>query len=58
MKKKFKNKNKNKKKSSSELKKNESFQNKQCVICSQPANGIHFGVISCEGCKVIFVNLI
>ena len=23
-----------------------------CVVCGDLANGIHFGVTSCEGCKV------
>lgn len=23
-----------------------------CAICSDIGNGIHFGVITCEGCKV------
>ena len=23
-----------------------------CAICSDVGNGIHFGVITCEGCKV------
>ncbi len=26
----------------------------QCSVCKQPANGIHFGVVSCEGCKGFF----
>ena len=26
----------------------------QCTICELPANGIHFGVLSCEGCKGFF----
>jgi len=25
-----------------------------CAICSDVGNGIHFGVITCEGCKVRF----
>ena len=24
----------------------------QCVVCQDLANGIHFGAVSCEGCKV------
>ena len=23
-----------------------------CVVCHDVANGIHFGAITCEGCKV------
>ena len=23
-----------------------------CVVCQDVANGIHFGAITCEGCKV------
>jgi len=25
-----------------------------CVVCHDVANGIHFGAITCEGCKVSF----
>ena len=24
-----------------------------CAVCGDVANGVHFGVVSCEGCKVI-----
>ena len=24
-----------------------------CVVCSDVGNGIHFGALTCEGCKVI-----
>ena len=27
---------------------------KLCMVCSDIANGIHFGVVSCEGCKKFF----
>ena len=23
-----------------------------CTVCHDVANGVHFGVVSCEGCKV------
>ena len=23
-----------------------------CVVCHDVANGVHFGIVSCEGCKV------
>lgn len=23
-----------------------------CAVCGDVANGVHFGVVSCEGCKV------
>jgi hypothetical protein len=26
---------------------------KTCKVCSQKASGLHFGVNTCEGCKVI-----
>ena len=29
-----------------------SFQFGKCRICSDDATGIHYGVTSCEGCKV------
>ena len=25
----------------------------QCKVCRQKASGVHFGVNTCEGCKVI-----
>jgi len=32
----------------------------KCKVCYEKATGIHYGVISCEGCKVNFfkINLI
>ena len=24
----------------------------QCVVCLDLANGVHFGAVTCEGCKV------
>lgn len=29
-----------------------------CAICSDVGNGIHFGVVTCEGCKVRLFELI
>jgi len=29
-----------------------------CAICSDVGNGIHFGVITCEGCKVRSLELL
>ncbi len=26
----------------------------QCLVCSSPSSGIHFGVVTCEGCKGFF----
>ena len=26
-----------------------------CVVCSDLANGVHFGAVTCEGCKVVSV---
>ena len=30
------------------------FQFGKCRICSDEATGIHYGVCTCEGCKVLF----
>ena len=29
-----------------------------CAICSDVGNGVHFGVITCEGCKVRLFELL
>lgn len=29
----------------------------KCRVCKSDATGIHYGVSSCEGCKVIFLNV-
>jgi hypothetical protein len=30
----------------------EIFKRFQCQVCKAPSSGIHFGAITCEGCKV------
>lgn len=30
--------------------------NAKCLVCDDKASGYHYGVVSCEGCKVSFVN--
>lgn len=27
-----------------------------CMVCNDVANGVHFGALTCEGCKVRFTN--
>ena len=34
-------------------KQNEKFSFGKCKICSDTATGIHYGISTCEGCKVI-----
>ncbi len=34
-----------------------SFKKIPCAVCSDASSGLHFGVITCEGCKVINRNL-
>lgn len=29
-----------------------------CAVCSDVGNGIHFGVITCEGCKVCIYSAV
>jgi len=26
-----------------------------CVVCSDIGNGVHFGAVTCEGCKVCYI---
>ena len=28
-----------------------------CAVCNDVANGIHFGALTCEGCKVLHCNI-
>ena len=28
-----------------------------CMVCNDVANGIHFGALTCEGCKVVLLLL-
>ena len=35
-----------------------SFNKIPCSVCSDDSSGLHFGAITCEGCKVIFKNII
>ena len=28
-----------------------------CVVCGDIANGVHFGAVTCEGCKVLQYQL-
>ena len=30
---------------------------RQCGVCYDKATGLHYGIISCEGCKVRILNL-
>ena len=30
---------------------------KPCVVCNDKSSGYHYGVSSCEGCKVRFITL-
>ena len=31
---------------------------KPCVVCNDKSSGYHYGVSSCEGCKVRFITII
>lgn len=35
------------------IKKLDKEQFGNCKVCNNKANGIHYGIASCEGCKVI-----
>ena len=37
-------------------KSHEKFDFGRCKICKDKAKGIHYGIPSCEGCKVIIKN--
>lgn len=40
------------------LQKDQSVKNLPCQVCSGPSSGIHFGAITCEGCKSFFKRII
>ena len=36
----------------------EGKDSQMCVICGDAANGVHFGAMTCEGCKVTLAFLL
>ena len=34
----------------------EIFKGFPCCVCKAPSSGVHFGAITCEGCKVITIT--
>lgn len=34
----------------------ELFKGFPCQVCKAPSSGVHFGSITCEGCKVSQIN--
>ena len=34
----------------------EIFKGFPCCVCKAPSSGVHFGAITCEGCKVTRLN--
>ena len=36
----------------------ELYSQTPCAVCGDTTTGIHYGVLTCEGCKVIFKNVL